>query len=208
VFLTDEGCLLRKADSGENHTLMVFFLRENGLKYTLCRRRAGPDTSIHIPDLFETGEATMEQKDTSRPSFLKEFTPHQHFPEIARHYKTFKAASLLAQFYEKNLYHMEHFSAAWDLLQTALGSFAAKHQPEATQLKALFVFARLEGYPVQAQWLGSKKPAERASLSALLSKPVGVEAIDHVKAGEWIQDLNRFFQRETDLLPADGSGPS
>jgi len=208
VFLTDEGCVLRKADSGENHTLMVFFLRENGLKFALSRKRSRADSSIHVPDLFESGEATIEQKNSAKPAFLKEFTPQRHFPQIARHYRTLQAASSLARFYEKNLFHMEHFGAAWDLLQTALDSFASKHEPEATLLKALFVFARLEGYPVQAQWLELKKSGDRNTISALLRNPVGEAPFDQGQARGWTRDLFRFFQQETDLLPPDYNGPS
>jgi recombinational DNA repair protein (RecF pathway) len=203
VFLTDEGCLLRKADSGEHHCLLVFFLKENGLKFALTRNRSKSDSSSTLPDLFEAGDVCLQQKDAAKPAFLREFNPNRRFPTIARHYKTFRAASSLARFYERNLIHMEHFEDAWALLSKALLSFAMKHEPETTLFKTLFIFARMEGYPVQAQWLEGQKPTTRKELTAALQMPVGEARTDPVTLTDAIGDLNRFFAEATDLLPID-----
>lgn len=203
MYLTEEGCLLRKTDSGENHTLLVFFLRESGLRYVLARRRSKQPAGNALPDLFETGEVYLQQKDTAKPAFLMEYTPLSRFPGIARQYTAFTAAAQLTRFYEKNLIHMEHFNGAWDLLQKALESFAAHPQPQVTLFKALYLFAKLEGYPVNAQWLQRKQPALRKALQGVLQQPVNEVSMDPKPLQESLSDLFNYFQRETDLLPPD-----
>ncbi|MEX0326314.1 MAG: hypothetical protein AB3N33_09530 [Puniceicoccaceae bacterium] len=201
MFLTEEGCLLRKTDSGENHTLLVFFLRESGLRYVLARRRSKQPAGNALPDLFETGEVYLQQKDAAKPAFLREYTPLSRFPGIARQYTAFAAAAQLTRFYEKNLIHMEHFNGSWDLLQKALESFAAQPQPHVTLFKALYLFAKLEGYPVNAQWLQQKEPALRKALQGVLQQPVNEVSMEPKLLQESLTDLFNYFQRETDLLP-------
>ena len=203
MHLTDQGCLLRKADSGENHYHLVFFLKENGLKSVLCRRRNKPGSGTAIPDLFESGELTLEQRGPGKPAFLKEFSPLGRFSGIARNYRALTTAAQLCGFYEKNLIHMEHFGSAWALLHSALESLAEKPHPEVTLLKSLYLVARAEGYPVNAHWLGRKGATERQAITALLQNPVGEHDTDPRETSRWIDDLNRFFQAETDLLPAN-----
>lgn len=203
MFLTDEGCLLRRADSGENHTLLVIFLRTNGLKFALSRKRSKPDPSTSIPDIFEYGEFTLRQSDPSKPAFLKEFSSNRRFPGIARHYGTLEAASALTRFVEKNLIHMEYFSDSWDLLESALASLATHHRPEITLLKALYLFSSKEGYAVRAQWLEQKSPAFRREVSQILKNPVDEVEASSSAVREAIQNLNHYFVESTDLLPLE-----
>ncbi|MEX0331688.1 MAG: hypothetical protein AB3N64_09725 [Puniceicoccaceae bacterium] len=201
MYLTEEGCLLRKADSGESHTLLVFFLRESGLRYVLARRRAKPQAGSALPDLFETGEVYLQQKDDSKPAFLMEYTPLSRFPGIARQYQAFASAAQLTRFYEKNLIHMEHFNGAWELLLKSLESFAVQRQPQVTLFKALYLFAKLEGYPVKAQWLQRKRPHLQDPLLKVLQQPVNEATIEPKLLEDCINDLFKYFQQETDLLP-------
>jgi recombinational DNA repair protein (RecF pathway) len=203
VFISDQGCVLRKTVSGENHFLLVLFLKENGLKYVLARKAAGKKQTVTIPDLFQTGDVVIEQKDASRPAFLKDFALRHEHKGIGRTYRSLQAASSLARFYEQNLLHMEHFPEAWDLLQRSMRSLAQKPRPEVTLFKTSFIFARSEGYPVVAHWLRQKSPAEQAAISHVLQEPVDKAGSDEAMVKSWIRDLNGFFARETDLLPVD-----
>ena len=98
---------------------------------------------------------------------------------------------------------MENFEGAWNLLHTALQSFALRHEPDATLFKALFLFARMEGYAVQAQWLERRNPTSRAALGDILKKPVGESTADPALLADGMKDLNRYFSETTDLLPVD-----
>jgi len=201
VFISDQGCLLRQADSGEHHVLLVLFLRGHGLRHALARRRSRPDAGQQLPGLFETADFTLEQKDPSRPVFLRECAPLRRFPGIGRGYPFLQAAAAVARLYERNLVHMEHFGAAWDLLQKALAAVSEKPRPDLTLLKTTFLLARAEGYPVGERWLAERPAAERAALLRALHEPLATAAAGPAEVEAWTRDLFRFLARETDLLP-------
>ncbi|NDV63258.1 hypothetical protein G0Q06_12400 [Puniceicoccales bacterium CK1056] len=193
--------MLRKSDSGEHNLLLVYFLRENGLKYVLARRSSKLPGGAALPDLFETGQLIVEQKEEGKPAFLKEYSGSVAHKGIGRSYAHLQAASSLARFFEKNLLHMEHFPEAWDLLQDSLAALSEKPNPEALLLKTCFLFARSEGYPVAAHWLEGKNEGERHSIAAILKSPLDQIDTNPKEVNSWVNDLGRFFKRETDLLP-------
>lgn len=203
MYIHDQACLLRKSDSSENHLLLVFFLKENGLKSVLVRKRSKAAAGQAVPDLFEIGELVLEQKDASRPAFLKDFTSDRQFPQIASKYPRLKNASSLARFYERNLIHMEHFDQAWNLLNESLAAFSEKDPAELVLFKTLFIFARMEGYAVSQQWLNQMPAEDRTGIQSALRQPV--EECPHTAAqlNLWLQSMYQFFQQETDLLAPD-----
>ena len=208
MFISDQGCLLRKSSSGENHLLMVFFLRQQGLKSALSRISRSLAMSSPKPDLFHSGSVLIEQRDEGKPAFLKDFQPEHLHRGIGLAYRSLACASALSRFYERNLLHLELFQEAWILLHQALAAFSLKPLPEATLLKAFFLFARSEGYPVTAQWLNAKPPQPRRDLTTILrSPPERVEASPH-EVGFWIQDLEHYLRDQTDLRPSDWKGLS
>ena len=203
VFLKDQGCLLRKTPSGEHYTLLVFFLREYGLQMTLCRKRSKASATVNEPDLFESGEVDIEKKGDSKPGFLKEFIPHNRYPGIARKYHVLEDACRLARYYEKNLVHMEFYDSAWELLHTALESFSEKRQSGVILLKSLFVFAKLEGYPVRDNWLRQLSPQTRKQIANLIQAPVDTLDVDTSQVSAWMKSLEQFLTHHTDILVPD-----
>ena len=191
------------APSGENHVLMVFFLAESGLKYCLAQKTSTPAKGSGLPDLFQYGEVVLEQKDSSRPAFLKDFSLRVDSKEIGRSYRVLKAASSLARFFENNLLHLEHFPEAWNLLQVALDALSTKDRPDVTLFKTFFAFGRSEGYPVIAHWLRQKPRSDQAAITHLLQTPVENVDLPEPEVSAWLRDLNGFFTRETDLRPFD-----
>lgn len=202
MFISDSGCLLRKVESGENHLLLALFLQEQGLLYALGRRSSKTSPGAAIPDLFSTGHFVLRRKTSDRPAFLQEFILDRDFRGIGQNYPCLMAASSLAAFYEKNLLHLEHYAAAWDLLLKALASLCVQPAfPESTLLKTYFSFARAEGYPVIAQWLNQKPKGERQAIASVLKTPTGEQRLPATELLRWIEDLLQYLARETDLLP-------
>jgi recombinational DNA repair protein (RecF pathway) len=203
VFITDQASLLRKSDSGENHLLLVFFLREEGLKSALARKRSKASAGQTIPDMFETGELILEQKDPSKPAFLKDFSSVRQYSQIALRYQRLKNASSLTRFYERNLIHMEHFTSAWELLHGSLEAFSQKDPSELVLFKALFLFARMEGYPVSQHWLDQLNKDDSSKIRIVLQQPVEECTESISQLNNWLQSLYTYFQQDTDLLPPD-----
>lgn len=206
MFISDQGCLLRKSSSGENHLLLVFFLRHHGLKSVLSRISRSPARASPQPDLFHSGRALIEQRDDGKPAFLKDFQPEHLHRGIGNAYRALACASSLSRFYENNLLHLESFQETWSLLHQALAAFARKPLPEASLLKAFFLFARSEGYPVTAQWLNAKPPEQRRALTSILRQPPGEVGATSDEVGSWIRDLERYLRDQTDLRPSGWKG--
>jgi len=200
VQIQDQAVVLRKSLSGENHLLLVFFLRSHGLRYVLARRSGKENLSRTIPDLFENGDIVIQQKAPDRPGFLKEFHPAVVENSLGRSYKALQAASHLAAFYEKNLVHMEDFTEAWELLGNTFETMRVKPRPDITLLKALVLFARSEGYPVISQWLKEKPEADQQTLTRLLKSAVEETDLDESSVRSCLAILLRFFDRDTDLV--------
>jgi recombinational DNA repair protein (RecF pathway) len=196
MYLSEEGCLLRKSPSGETFILLVFFLRDSGLLNVLARR----SSAGNLPDLFTSGTLYASRRRPSGPAFFQDFERLQGFESIGRSYGALSWASFLGRFYELNLVHMESFSEAWAILHQALRALATKPLPEATVLKACYLLARTEGYPVRSQWLESRPEADRLALTGILRRPA--EAIDTSPAEvkRWLQELAAFLRESTDLV--------
>lgn len=203
MFINDEACLLGRSASGEHNLLLSLFLREHGLRRALARQGKRLNGEHGIPDLFSSGKVLLEQKAPNRPAYVREFVPSRSLPGLARSYHALNAASRLARFMERNLLHMEHFEPAWSLLHRALGAMADKPLPEAALLKSMYLLAQKEGYAVTHHWLHGKAPNERQALIHVLQNPA--EALEGVVERDllesWIDDLGRFLEQETALLP-------
>ncbi len=200
VFVNDQACLLRKTESGENHLLLKFFLREHGLQSALVRKRSKAPSGAGLPDLFDIGEATIERKGTQKPAWLKEWSPRDEFLGIARRYKALQAASQIARFYELNLVHMESFEKAWRLLQSALESLSSSSRTDVIVLKVLYGLARGEGYAVREGWLAQQGRARRQAIENLLHQPLREIEEPSAEIEDWIRSLERYLQAETDLV--------
>ncbi|MGA1204489.1 MAG: hypothetical protein ACO3ZW_01570 [Opitutales bacterium] len=199
MFLHDQGCLLRKEATGERHLLLVFFLKGNGLQIVLTRKPSKQGPGSGLPDLFDSGEVIIEKKG-DKPAFLKEFIAGKSRSGLARSYKALQAAARLALFMEKNLLHMEHFEASWDLLHNALDSLGNRQQSSTVLLKAFYIMARTEGYPVRESWIGKLPAGDRREILQLIQQPVDSIEIDESRIRHWVSVLEKFLQDETDLL--------
>ena len=203
MFITDQGFLLRKADSSERYTLLIFFLKGHGLQAALTHKRSKPDPHLNIPDLFECGEVVLQKRGDTKPAFLKEFSTEKQFPQIALHYPCLVAACQLARFYEQNLLHMESYADAWDLFSNAIASLAMHKRPSASLFKALYVFARTEGYPVRAQWLDALPIKQKNMVMTVIQSPIQEIEIDSKEIEAQIINLSRFLKYETDIIPIE-----
>lgn len=204
MFLTDKACLLKRSAKGERSQLMVFFLRENGLRYVMGFTSRSGKVQSSLPGILESGTLTIELKNPSAPAWFREFSVEADHAPIGDSYARLKAASRIGRFLERNLVHMEHFTVAWHVLHKALDSLCSGSSPEVVQLKAWFALARSEGYPVTTHWLQANPPGQRNDLVRILKQPAGSVEVDPPLVGRWLADLETFMVRETDLLPPEG----
>jgi hypothetical protein len=99
---------------------------------------------------------------------------------------------------------MEHFTFSWELLHTAMEALSSKPHPETTLLKAYFLFAKHEGYPVMQQWLTTLPKQTREEVSRILQSPVEACGVDTSIVDGYIRSLESYFLQSTDLILPDG----
>ncbi|NBD37051.1 MAG: hypothetical protein GVY10_00585 [Verrucomicrobia bacterium] len=201
MFLQDRALCLKRSFSGENRLLLELFLRKEGLLRVFARVSRQGAPGREIPDFLGTGEVTVRRKGPDLPAWLQEFSPGVGYPAIARDYRRLQAASRLAAFFAGNLPHLEEFDASWDLLHSALQALETAPVAEVVPLKAVFLFARGEGYPVREGWLARQREQERQALAQALRRPVAECTCRPEKLQHWLEDLFRFLSAETPLLP-------
>jgi hypothetical protein len=157
-----------------------------------------------LPDLFQTGDFVLEQKDDARPAFLKDFSLQDRISRgsdiptgACRPLPRFPA------FTSKTSFTWSGTPRHGTCFSRSLLALCEKPRPEVTLFKTCFVFARSEGYPVVAHWLGQKKPREQLAIRQVLQQPVDKPLAQMRPSVRGGCDLNQFFARETDLLPVE-----
>ena len=81
-------------------------------------------------------------------------------------------ASAFAAVIARNPVHEESREGVYGLLRQTFDAFGSSARSDLVYLKALYCFARDEGYPVKQEWAQGLPPATRASASEMLNKPV------------------------------------
>ncbi|MCD8481735.1 MAG: hypothetical protein LR015_03055 [Verrucomicrobia bacterium] len=91
------------------------------------------------------------------------------------------------------------FEPIYDLTLRAMKGFAGGQLPQAVFLKAVFQFARDEGYPVKEQWLRELPAEYQEGVIAVLRTPLQEicqppESIERMR-----QDLMEYLRQKTDF---------
>lgn len=177
--------------------LDIALLEEDGrltrLKYRLSRKTVGAQPP---PDLFSIIAVTTE---VSRFGvYAKETVVEAPSPSLS--YEALRAASELAGLLEANgeADHPDHVLP--EILSQALPWWVQGKPPNLVLLKAIYLFAKMEGYPVAAEWRANLPPAEREAANALLGhdlsgdQPVALEPLPGLLAR-----LALWIEHATDL---------
>jgi recombinational DNA repair protein (RecF pathway) len=188
------GCVLRIAPSGERYQVITCLLQNRGLERMLMRPAGRSRSNAgDIPDILQYGEFTWQRNAPDRPAYLREFHRSLAFPQLATSFPRFQAAANLARFFELNLLHLESFDGVWTTLWNALHALSAGHHPDGVVLKALFRFARDEGYPVAEEWLPARPQSERGALVSFLRQPLQQSTATAAEQTAWLADLLRYL---------------
>lgn len=192
------GVVLQREPRGEQQVLLGVLTSEHGWVSRLKRlpAKANRASTSDVPDVFDTGEVQWQE---TRP-FFATYRCLTRRPEIARHYRALVEASAWARFLALNAPHMPPDAAMVALTIRALDAFGTGQAPVVVHLKALFRFAREQGYAVQEGWLGSRPAAEQQAVTQILMTPLaklpdGAAAA----AAPVLASLQRWLAAETDF---------
>jgi recombinational DNA repair protein (RecF pathway) len=198
---TLQGIVLSREESGEGSLRMRVFSSDEGL-VLVFKRLASKRASSSLPDLFDEVELRLSRprSGTDSVSFVSEWRPLHRRPELARGQLRLERASSLSLLYQRNGAHLAEPAPAAELLANALDSLVEGYSPDAVYLKALYRFARVEGYPVKEDWWRSLPIEQRHFAAETLNVPLRELVQDECVIAEILESLRLWLNAETELL--------
>lgn len=196
--LTTEIIVLSKRDQGEKFWYTEAISREEG-KLTFLVRKPSAKSRLIIPDLFDFAEVTINAKGTDGLYFLKEYQLIDRGAAIANHYKNFQWAMRFALGLSRNGQHLSHPADSFSILKKSIQAWMTTQVGEAVYLKALYLFAKVEGFPVKQVWYGGLVGSRKLLADQVLHQPLSQLKSDRQQV-ELIENLEQWLIRECDFI--------
>ena len=193
-----EGLVVGREEPAEGHRDLSLFSAERGL--LRCRRRLSAGKSSPVPDLFSEIEAVLNPMSGGRLFFLGEWKVTRARPGIGADYRRLEAASALARLVLRNARWLATFDRAILLMGKALDALETEAPPEAARLKAFYLLARSEGYPVAEDWRMALPKPDRDAVDGLLRNPIGSCEAASADLIRWRRNLERWIVVSTDFV--------
>lgn len=170
--LQTEVCVLTRKAPSEHSQSYGMLSADQGCFVAWQRMAKQTGGSLAQIDLFDDLELVLTSANEGRTWFVNEVRIIARRTGIGRNYEALRLSSRFAQIIEKNPVAEEERARVLALARQALDAFADEGKaPELTYLKALFSFARGEGYPVRQEWLGQLHAGLKDEASAVLFAP-------------------------------------
>jgi len=197
---TLQGVVLSREESGEGSLRIRVFSSDEGL-VLVYKRLASKRASGSLPDLFDEVELRLSRPRTGSDSvsFVSEWRPLTRRPELARGQSRLGTASALSLLYQRNGAHLAEPAPAAKLLADALDSLVAGYSPVAVYLKALYRFARVEGFPVKEAWWQSLSLVQKQNAAEILNIPLRDLVQENYATEEILESLKLWLNAETEL---------
>lgn len=193
--------VLSREPSGESMLRLQLFAETLGVLPAYRRiSRSRTAAASPPPDLFDRIDAVLETRNEGRTWFLKEYTVTRRFAGLGQNYRRLEYASRLASILLKNPIHGDAAAALFADFETALCAWEEDAPPETVFLKALYVYARDEGFPVREDWRRGLPSARRDAADALIHRPLRDQpesALPH--AVPLIESLQNWLRDHHDL---------
>ena len=197
---TLQGVVLSREESGEGSLRIRVFSSDEGL-VLVYKRLASKRASGSLPDLFDEVELRLSRPRTGSDSvsFVSEWRLLTRRPELARGQSRLETASALSLLYQRNGAHLAEPAPAAKLLADALDSLVAGYSPVAIYLKALYRFARVEGFPVKEAWWQSLSLVQKQNAAEILNVPLRDLVQEEYATEEILESLKLWLNAETEL---------
>ena len=211
---TEAIVLLRRPSTSDSFQTFSVFSAEHGGMLVLQRvsknsSKGGKGGGIGAPlDLFSEMSLTLESSNQGRSWFVKEARLVKSAEGIGRDYETLRRASEFATLVARNMIAEESRTRVYALLQQVFEAFAGETQGKRSGLadiiyiKAIYRFARDEGYPLKEQWFAALPQAERGQVATLINKPLAEQtAPPPPQAVEMVRKkLEAYLRAQTEIL--------
>ncbi|MBX3751205.1 MAG: hypothetical protein KF897_14055 [Opitutaceae bacterium] len=201
--LQTEAFVLLKRPPSDRFQGCTVFSPEHGHLQVMQRVAQKTAATQATLDLFDEVALILESSNQGQTWFVKE-TRLLHRPTgIGRSYEALRQASAFAALIARNRVAEEGRVAVGRLLQQAIAAFATSDRPDLVYFKALYAFARDEGYPVRQQWRPTLPADLRATSDLALRTPLQALAPADVPAARTtllIRRLEEYLRGHTEVL--------
>jgi hypothetical protein len=198
--LTTEAFVIEKRPPSDAFQTFGLFSPGHGNLLALQRIPRRPSATHVAPDLFDEISAMLESSNQGRTWFVREVRISVRRAAIGRSYDALRFASALVSVIGRNNVHEESRENVAQLLRAALDAFGTAARPDIVHLKALFRFARDEGYPVKQEWLPSLPAAERGDAEAVIGQPLDSQVADADLVARLRGRLEDYLGSSTEII--------
>jgi hypothetical protein len=198
--LQTEAVVLTRRPPTDSFQGLVLFSAEHGVlqaQQRLAKKSAPASPAL---DLFDEAALLLESSNQGRTWFVKEALLAARHSGIGRSYEALRLACALGALIARNPVHEESRRAVATLLRSALAAFATGARPDIVWLKALYVFARDEGYPIKQQWIATLPAADRATVAAVLNQPLAEQTAEPALVAKLTRRLEDYLRGHTEIL--------
>lgn len=162
--------ILSKDLHGESFIRFNLYTQEHGLITALMRKPSRRKTGM--PDLFQTGNATIERRNAEQIAFLTGFEAVIARVRMASTISGLKAACRFSRILVMNTPHMEVSQDLFDLINRCLDGWEKGGDPNTILLKSLYLLASSEGFPVRQEWYDTLGPNMRGRAGDAIFSPL------------------------------------
>jgi recombinational DNA repair protein (RecF pathway) len=198
--LQTEAFVLTRQPPAERFQQLAIFSPLHGDLLCLRRTSTKSASSTASLDLFDEIDVSLETSNEGRTWFIKEARVLANHREIGRSYDALRLASAFAAVIARNSVHEESRAGVYRLLQQTFGAFATCARSDLVYLKALYCFARDEGYPVKQEWWQGLPPALGASAATMLNRPVSQQTASQADVAGLTHRLEDYLRANTEIL--------
>jgi len=198
--LQTEAFVLLKKPPADRFQQFTVLSASHGL--LLCLRRVAvksASTSVAL-DLFDETDLWLESSNQGRTWFVREARVLTRHDAIGRSYDALRFASAFAAIIARNSVSDDSRERVYALARQTLAAFATGRRPDVVHLKALYCFARDEGYPVKQDWLRSLAAADRAAAAEILNQPLAAQTADAPVVARLTARLGDYLRGHTEIL--------
>jgi len=205
--LSTQGIVLLKRPPKESFQPLTVFSAEHG-HLTFWQRvpkSSGGKTAKNASglsplDLFDEAEFLAESPNQGQSWFIKEARLLHRPSGIARSYDSLRHACDFTTTLARNRVPEEVRSGVMQLLRRSLDAFAQHTRPDITHLKALYSFARDEGYPLRQHWLPTLPTTLRILAQTALSQPLAAQNPPAETVAALHSHLCHYLRHHTEIL--------
>jgi recombinational DNA repair protein (RecF pathway) len=198
--LHTEAFVLLKRPPADRFQQLTVLTPGHGL--LLCLRRVAVKsaaTSVAL-DLFDETDLWLESANQGRTWFVREVRVLTRHDAIGRSYDALRFASAFAATIARNSVSEDSRERVYALVRQTLTAFTTARRPDIVHFKALYCFARDEGYPVKQDWLPSLAEADRAAATGILNQPLAAQTADPPVVARLAGRLGDYLRGHTEIL--------